>query len=97
MFCYRDVRSYLEANYPKSLPFALKITLAFEIHGVMFSLLHCLLLPSPSSLLALNFKSAFSLQRFFGVKNLPLRGFTVGVLVFAVLFHLHERSLEIHR
>ena len=59
-FCYRDVRSYLEANYPKSLPFALKITLAFEIHGVMFSLLRCLLPPSPSSLLALNFKSPSS-------------------------------------
>ena len=26
VFCYRDVRSYLESNYPKSLPFALKIT-----------------------------------------------------------------------
>ena len=60
VFCYRDVRSYLEANYPKSHPFALKITLAFVIHGVMFSLLRCLLLPSPSSLLELNFKSASS-------------------------------------
>ena len=32
VFCYLDFRSYLEDNYPKSLPFALKITLAFEIH-----------------------------------------------------------------
>ena len=24
MFCYPDFRSYLKANYPKSLPFALK-------------------------------------------------------------------------
>ena len=53
--------------------FALKITLAFEIHWVMFFLLRFLLLPSPSSLLALNFKSAFSLQRFFGVKSSPAR------------------------
>ena len=44
VFCYRDFRSYL--NHPKSLPFALKSTLAFEIHWVMFSLLRCLLLPS---------------------------------------------------
>lgn len=32
MFCYLDFRSYLEDNYPKSLPFTLKITFAFEIH-----------------------------------------------------------------
>ena len=25
VFCYRDVRSYVKANYPKSLPFALKV------------------------------------------------------------------------
>ena len=25
VFCYRDVRSYVRANYPKSLPFALKV------------------------------------------------------------------------
>ena len=96
MFCYHDVGSYLAANYPKSLPFALKITLAFEIHGVMLSLLLCLLLPSPSSFLALNFKSAFSLKRFFGVTSSPARIYSRG-FVFAVLFHLHERSLEIRR
>ena len=33
----------------------------------------------------------------FSVSNLPLRGFTVGVLVFAILFHLHEKLIEIHR
>ena len=26
VFCYRDVRSYLKANYPKSLQLALTIT-----------------------------------------------------------------------
>ena len=25
VFCYRDVRSYVKASYPKSLPFALKV------------------------------------------------------------------------
>ena len=25
VFCYRHVRSYVKANYPKSLPFALKV------------------------------------------------------------------------
>ena len=64
----------------------------------MFSLLRCLLLPSPSSLLALNFKSAFSpgvlaSEVFRCEKSTPATGFTVGVLVFAVLFHLHERSV----
>ena len=33
MFCYLDFRSYLKANYPKSLPFALNSTFAFEIHS----------------------------------------------------------------
>ena len=32
VFCYLDYRSYLEDSYPKSLPLALKITFAFEIH-----------------------------------------------------------------
>ena len=32
VFCYRDVRSYLKTNYPKSFQFALTITSAFEIH-----------------------------------------------------------------
>ena len=32
---YLEFRSYLKANYPKSLPFALKSTLAFEIHWVI--------------------------------------------------------------
>ena len=40
----------------------------------MFFLFLCLLLPSSSSLLALNFKSVFSLQRI-SVENLPPRGF----------------------
>ena len=71
MFCYRDVRSYLKANYPKSLQFSLKITSAFEIHWMMLFLLRCLLPPSLASLFALNFRSAFSLQRFFGVKSSP--------------------------
>ena len=31
VFYYRDFFSYLKANHPKSLPFALKSTLAFEI------------------------------------------------------------------
>ena len=73
VFCYRDVLSYLKANYPKSLQFALKINSAFEIHWMMFFLLRCLLPRSPASLFALNFKSAFSLQRFFGVKSSPAR------------------------
>ena len=44
----------------------------------MFSLLRCFLLPSPSSLLASNFKTAFSLQRIFRCQIFPLRGFTAG-------------------
>ena len=32
VFCYLDFRSYLKADYPKSIPFALKSTFAFEIH-----------------------------------------------------------------
>ena len=40
----------------------------------MFFLFLCLLLPSSSSLLPLNFKSVFSLQRI-SVENLPRRGF----------------------
>ena len=31
VFCYPDFRSYLKANYPKSLSFALKSTFAFKI------------------------------------------------------------------
>ena len=31
VFCYPDFRSYLKANYPKSLPFALKSIFAFQI------------------------------------------------------------------
>ena len=53
---------------------ALKSTSAFEIiRWVMFSLLRCLLLLSPSWLLALNFKSAFLLQRSVGGKSSPAR------------------------
>ena len=32
VFCYLGFRSYVKANYPKSLPFALKSTFALEIH-----------------------------------------------------------------
>ena len=32
LFCYLGFRSYVKANYPKSLPFALKSTFALEIH-----------------------------------------------------------------
>ena len=32
VFCYLDFHSYLKANYPKSLPFALKSAFAFKIH-----------------------------------------------------------------
>ena len=32
VFCYLGFRSYVMANYPKSLPFALKSTFALEIH-----------------------------------------------------------------
>ena len=82
-----DVRSYVKDNYPKSLPFALKSTLAFEIHWVMFPLLRCLLMPSASLLLApLNLKSAFSLQRIFRCQIFPCEDWQFGVLVFAVLF-----------
>ena len=53
----------------------------------MFSLLRCLLLPSPSSLLApLNLKSAFSLQRIFRSQIFPCEDWQFDVLVFAVLF-----------
>ena len=31
VFCYLGFRSYVKANYPKSLPFALRSTFAFEI------------------------------------------------------------------
>ena len=68
----------------------------------MFSLLRCLLLPSPSSLLALTFNSAFSLQRIqFRCQIFPCEDLQpvveFGVLAFAVLLHLHEKSHEIHR
>ena len=54
---------------------------------VMFRLLRCLLMPSPSLLLApLNFKSAFSLQRIFRCQIFPCEDWQFGVLVFAVLF-----------
>ena len=53
----------------------------------MFPLLRCLLMPSPSLLLApLNFKSAFSLQRIFRCQIFPCEDWQFGVLVFAVLF-----------
>ena len=101
VFCYRDFRSYLKANHPRLIPFALKSTLAFEINWVIFSLLQCLLLPPPSSLLGLNFKSSFSLQRIFRCQIFPCEDLQlvveIGVLVFAVLFHLHKKSLEIHQ
>ena len=79
MFCYHDFLSYIKDNYPKSLPFALKSSLGFEIHRVMFSLLRCLLLPSPFSLLALNFRlGVLAPEDSVSVSNLPLRGFTAG-------------------
>ena len=55
----------------------------------MFPLLFCLLMPSPSLLLALlnkNFKSAFSLQRIFRCQIFPCEDWQFDVLVFAVLF-----------
>ena len=53
----------------------------------MFPLLRCLLLPSPSLLLApLNLKSAFSLQTIFRCQIFPYEDWQFGVLVFAVLF-----------
>ena len=56
-------------------------------HWVMFPLLRCLLMPSPSLLLApLNFKTAFSLQRIFQCQIFPCEDWQFGVLVFAVLF-----------
>ena len=61
---------------------------------------NCLLLPFLSSLLAMNSKSAFSLQRIFRCQIFPCENWPVvefGVLVFAVLFNLHEKSFEIHR
>ena len=80
VFCYRDVRSYVyTANYPKSLPFALKEILAFEIHWVMFSLLRFLLLPSPSIFFACAFEFQVGVlaPEDFSVSNLPLRGLPV--------------------
>ena len=53
----------------------------------MFPLLRCLLMPSPSFLLApLNFKSAFSLQRIFRCQIFPCEDWQFGLLVLAVLF-----------
>ena len=53
----------------------------------MFPLLRCLLMPSPSLLLApLNFKSALALQRIFRCQIFPCEDWQFGVLVFAVLF-----------
>ena len=53
----------------------------------MYPLLRCLLMPSPSLLLApLNFKSAFALQRIFRCQIFPCEDWQFGVLVFAVLF-----------
>jgi len=60
----------------------------------MFFLLCCLLLPPPSSLPAMNFEPA---PEVFRRQIFSCEWFTVGVLVFAVLFHLHEKLLEIHR
>ena len=55
----------------------------------MFPLLRCLLMLSPSLLLAplnKNFKSSFSLQRIFRCQIFPCEYWKFGVLVFAVLF-----------
>ena len=57
-------------------------------------------LPPPSRVvsrpnsLPLPFRTPATPARGFSVSNLLLRGFTVGVLVFAVLFHLHEPALH---
>ena len=77
MFCLREFCSNFKVNYPKSLLFALKSTLAFEIHWVMFFLLRCLLLPS---LLRCSrwISSRRSRSRDFSASNLPLRGFIAG-------------------
>ena len=65
----------------------------------MFSLFPCLLLPSPFSLLALNFKTAFSLQRIYRGHVLPCDDLQTvvefDVLLFTVLPHLHEKSLSV--
>ena len=62
---------------------------SIQIHWVMFPLLRCLLILSPSLLLAplnKNFKSAFSLQRIFLCEIFPCEYWQFSVVVFAVLF-----------
>ena len=87
VFCYRDVRSYVKAKLSKIASICSWSTSAFEIPWVMFPLLRCLLMPSPSLLLGpLNFKSAFSLQRIFRCEIFPCEDWQFGVLAFAVLF-----------
>ena len=65
----------------------------------MFSLLHCLLLPSPSFYVEFQVgvlaPADFRYQIFPCEDLQPVAEF--GILVFAVLFHLHAKSLEIHQ
>ena len=89
----REARN-LTTNVPKILDLVFRTDI---FRKLMVGAPGCLLLPSPSSLLALNFKSAFSLQRLFRCQIFPCEDLQLvvefGVLVFAVLFHLHEKSL----
>ena len=85
----------LRSNYPKSLPFALKSTLAIEIHRVMLS--------APLFVAAVSFFVAcvefqvgvLAPEESLGVKSSPARIDNSAFL--RLLFCLHKKSLEIHR
>ena len=71
VFCYRDFRSYLKANYPKCFQLLLKVlkhSKWIEWCSPCSTVCCCHLL-----LFTLNFKSVFSLQRIFDIKSSPAR------------------------
>ena len=92
VFCYRDVRSYVKANYPKSLPFALKVLKHSKFiewcslcSAVCWCRLHLCCLRRWIS-------SRRSRSRgFFGVKSSPARIDNSAFL--CLLFCLHEKWL----
>ena len=69
VFCYRDFRSY-----PKCFQLLLKVLKHLKWIEWCSSLLHCLLLPSPS--FHVEFQVGVLAPEDFSVSNLPLRGFT---------------------
>ena len=84
MFAHMFIRLIIQNRFHCSYR-----TLAFEIHGVIFSLLRCLLLPSPSIFVACAVEFQVGVLRsrgFFGVISSPCEDWQFGILVFAVLF-----------